>query len=665
MSLLYRKYFSINLSIVQGCYFQEKEIMNQILLIIAEVLGFLLFINLICLFFISRKSQHIMHSLLEILTHPESARISDATRVLQVILKDEIDKIDNNFKTMTNELQEQIKHTEEIKSALGEQNDKLITTADNAVKQIANMSQRLDNTVNGLGNIVASSGWNDVQHTTDNFSATMESLLNKIAETSSTTTQYATQINEQIDKSLESERQISEQLQSTFNANTENMEKLTASAKELDNRLNEIGNNVTNGFENVTKASAQYDETMHNNDKLLNDYLTKLSEFTKRANKELTRQVNTMTETANIVGANVRLAETSIDKQLNKLGTAIEELNNSTTNTVTSVRGITNELAGLTNRFDSEIHEFSTGVVKEIKDVSGVANETLESTKTAANEFANSVKTMGVGVRETLIEMNKAHTQLSGQSENLIKMSQDTTEQLKPLSELIEKYYAALPDLSAGSRDISENLNQIVNTLVEKIKLMKATINESLETINDSSNHLGDLAGQSRQQMIDLMSDYTKAVDAMQSLNKQMMVARASAPMDAIKIAPATNYKPLSAKDFMVNVDKLFEKLYEQAVDLTRASGSEIPEIVWNKYNDGDNKIFAKWLVKMFKATTGKQIRELLKSDKVFNSQSTQFVRNFEKILSGANQTNDADKIKSALLKTDLGMIYNTIVKNT
>ncbi len=638
--------------------------MNQTLLIISISLGFLLFINLICLFFISRKSQKVMQSLLEIMTHPEQAKIKDASRVLETILKDEITKIDDNFKSMANTLQNQIIHTEEIKKNLGEQNDKMILTADDAVKKIAVMSQRLDNTVDGLNNIVSSAGWTEIQHTTDNFAATIENYLTRIFETATSTTEQATQIQEQITQSLDTERQLNEQLQNSLKSNTENMEKLTAAAGTLQQQLADLSSSVTSGFENVTKASAEYDETMHNNDKLLSDYLTKLSEFTKRAGKELTRQVNTMTETANVVGANVRLAETSIDKQLRKLEGAIDSLNTTTTNTTASVRGVTNELSGLTNRFNGEIHEFSSSVVKEIKDVSGVANETLENTKNAATEFANSVKTMGVGVRETLIEMNKAHVQLSGQSENLIKMSTETTEQLKPLSELIEKYYVALPDLTAGSRDMSESLNQIVNTLVDKINLMKTTINESLEKINSSSTQLSDVAGQSRQQMIDLMSDYAKAVDAMQSLNKQMMVARASAPMDAIKVAPSASYKPISTKDFMASTDKLFEKLYEQSVDLTRASGAQIPDIVWNKYNEGDNTIFAKWLVKMFNATDKKQIGNMLKSDKVFNSQATQFVRNFEKILSGAEQTNDADKVKAALLKTDLGIIYTVISKN-
>ncbi len=638
--------------------------MNQTLLIISLSLGFLLLVSLVCLFFISRKSQQVMHSLLEIMTHPEQAKIKDATRVLQTILKDEITKIDDNFKSMASSLENQIAHTEEIKHVLGEQNDKLVSTADEATKKIALMSQRLDNTIEGLDKIVASNGWAEVQHSTDNFSATMESLLNRITDTSTTATENATKVQDQIAQCIEQEQQISEQLQTHFTNNTEDMDKLTAAANALQQQLTDLSSSVTTGFENVTNASQNYDETMHQNDKLLSDYLTKMSEFTKRSGKELTRQVNTMTETANVVGANIRLAETSIDKQLRKLESAIDALNNSTTNTTESVRGLTNELSGLTNRFDSEIHEFSTGVVKEIKDVSGVANKTLENTKSAATEFADSVKSMGIGVRETLIEMNRAHAQLSGQSENLIKMSTETTEQLKPLSELIEKYYVALPDLAAGSRDMSENLNNIVNTLVEKINTMKTSIAESLENINNSSTQLGNLAGESRQQMIDLMSDYAKAVDAMQSLNKQMMVARASAPMDAIKVAPSAPFKPISTKDFMNQTEKLFEKLYEQAVDLTRASNAEIPEIVWNKYNDGDTKIFAKWLVKMFNATDKKQIHELLRSDKIFNSQATQFVRNFEKILNGAEQTNDADKVKTALLKTDLGTIYTVIHKS-
>lgn len=638
--------------------------MNQILLIISMSLAGLLFVTLICLFLISRKSQRVMHDLLEILTNPEHVKLQSAVRVLDALFKDEINKMNDNFIAATRTLNSQIEHTEQIKQDLTVRTDKLNEIADDATRKIANMSQCLENTVIDLQNTISSTGWTEVQHTTETFTAHIDELLNKIQNATTSSAENSNKIQEQITKCIESEQQMSDQLQTSLKTNTENMVALTASTTELQQQLDSLSTNVTDGFNNVKTASNDYDETMRKNDKLLNDYLTKMSEFSKRADKELVKQLNRMTETANVVGARVRLSETSIDKQIHKLESAVETLNESTTTTKTSVNDVANELSGLTNRFNTEIHDFSNNVVKELQNVSGVANTTLENTKTAATEFADSVKGMGIGVRETLIEMNKAHTQLSGQSENLIKMSKDTTEQLKPLSELIERYYKALPDLSQGSKDISENLDAIVNALVEKIGVMKTTISESLQNINRSSAQLGDLAGQSRQQMIDLMSDYTKAVDAMQSLNKQMMVARTTTPMEAIKVTPNSNYKPVSTKDFLTTVDNILRKLYEQSVDLTRATGAEIPEVVWKKYNDGDYKIFAKWLTKMLAATDKKQIRELLKSDAVFQSQASQFIRNFEKILNGADQTDDANKVKTALLKSDLGVIYTTIKKN-
>ena len=181
---------------------------------------------------------------------------------------------------------------------------------------------------------------------------------------------------------------------------------------------------------------------------------------------------------------------------------------------------------------------------------------------------------------------------------------------------------------------------------------------ESTTAISDSAVKLEDLAGESRQQMIDLMSDYAKAVNTMQTLNKQMMVARASAPMDAIKTAPTESFGHVSSQDFLTQSERLFEKLHEQAMDLTRATGADIPDVVWKKYHSGDKTIFSKWLAKMLNAADKKRLKEMLKNDAVFRSQATQFVRSFDKILSHAQQTDNADKVSATLIKTDSGQIY-------
>lgn len=631
---------------------------TQILLIGAGVLCGMLAIVLGVLFFVSRRSQRVMESLLQLMTQPDRARVADASRVLQTILADEIAKIESSFQTMRDTLNAQIASANELKQELTVQNEKLVTTADDATKKVALMSQRLDNTVLGLHNIVSSGGWTDVQNITDNFSTTVNALLTQIDTTSTATAEQIATIQSQIDGWVATSETLGQNLKDAYNTNDEQMKNLSQQSDNLQQQLQTLAQSVTDGFNGVKTAAADYETVMTNNDKLLNNHLTKMDTFSKQSKKQLTSQMNSLTNTSNAVGGQVRLAEASIEKQTNKLTAAVETLMDSAARTETSVRGISNELATLTNRFNGEIKEFATAVVSELKTVSGVANTTLENTKTSANAFSESVKAMATGVRETLIEMNTAHTQLSGQSANLIKMSAETTAQLQPLSELIERYYSALPDLSQGSVEAGEKLQQIVASLNEKIGLMKSTVAESTDTISASAIKLEDLAGQSRQQMIDLMSDYAKAVNTMQTLNKQMMVARATAPMDAMGVAPAPTYGRVSATDFLKQAERAFENMHDLSLDLTRATGAEIPDVVWKKYHAGDKAIFSKWLAKMMNAADKKQVREMLKNDTVFRRQATQFIRAFDKIMSGAHNVDNPDAVSATLLKTDLGQIY-------
>lgn len=637
---------------------------TQILLIGAGVLCGMLAITLGVLFFVSRRSQRVMESLLQLMTQPDRARVADASRVLQTILADEIAKIESSFQTMRDTLNAQIASANELKQELTVQNDKLVTTADEATKKVVLMSQRLDNTVLGLHNIVSSGGWTDIQNTTDNFRTTVNTLLTQIDTTSAATTEQISTIQSQIDGWVATSETLGQNLKDAYNTNDEQMKNLAQQSDTMQQQLQTLAQSVADGFNNVKTTAADYETVMANNDKLLNDHLTKMDTFSKQSKKQLTSQMNSLTNTSNAVGGQVRLAEASIEKQTNKLTAAVETLMDSAARTETSVRGISNELATLTNRFNGEIKEFATAVVSELKTVSGVANTTLENTKTSANAFSESVKAMATGVRETLIEMNTAHTQLSGQSANLIKMSAETTAQLQPLSELIERYYSALPDLSQGSVEAGEKLQQIVASLNEKIGLMKSTVAESTDAISTSAIKLEDLAGQSRQQMIDLMSDYAKAVNTMQTLNKQMMVARATAPMDAMGVAPTPSYGRVSATDFLKQAERAFENMHDLSLDLTRATGADIPDVVWKKYHDGDKAIFSKWLAKMMGAADKKQVREMLKNDTVFRRQATQFIRAFDKILSGTKNADNPDNVATTLLKTDLGQIYAVLKAN-
>ena len=633
---------------------------GQVYLIAGGVLAGLLFISLIVLFFVSRRSQKVMKSLLDIMMRPERARVQDAVRVLNAILADEMIKMESNFQNIRDELNAQIAAATELKNNLDDQNSRLTATTDDATKKVAIMAQRLENTVSDLRGIVESNDWQDVEHSTDRFSASVNDLLGKIDATTADTDERVARIQSNIDKWLAAGDTLSQQLKSEFDSNTEQMKNLNAEYDTMRQNLTDLAATTATGFDNVKTSATDYAEIMENNNKLLDGHLLKLDTFGKQAKKQLTSQVNTLTNTANVVAGQVRLSETSIESQVRKLTDAVETLMQSATSTESAVRNISKELTELCNHFNKDITGFTNDIVGELKTVSGVANSTLENTKTAAGAFSESVRAMATGVRETLIEMNTAHTQLSGQSENLIKMSAETTAQLQPLSELIEKYYSALPDLARDSVATGDNLQKIVENLNEKIGLMRQTVSDSTTAISESAVKLEDLAGQSRQQMIDLMSDYTKAINTMQTLNKQMMVARATAPMDAINTTPtgAPAYGRVSAQDFLKQSERMFEKLHEQTLDLTRAAGVEIPDVIWKKYHGGDTTVFSKWFAKIMTAADKKQVREMLKNNAAFRSQATQFVRGFDKILTAARNADGTDKLAGTLAKTDLGQIY-------
>ena len=359
---------------------------NHILMIICGGLGFFLAVVLGMLFFVSRRSQKVMESMMTLMTRPERAKVHDAARVLQTILADEISKIRDNFQSMSGALAAQIDAAQNLKQELGTHNDNLVDIANDAVKKLSQMTQRLDNTVSGLTAVVDSVSWREVSDSAERFTSNLNELLAKIDTTSQEVTDKTDRIQTQIDNWMAGGEKMAAQLQSGFDSNIGQMRELGTQTDNMQQRLDALAQTTATGFQAVRAAAADYGELLENNDKLLAGHLTKMDTFTKQSKKQLAAQMNTLTSTANVVGGQVRLAESSIEKQVRKLTDAVETLMASAATTEASVRGISTELATLTNRFNGEIKEFASGVVGELKTVSGVANTTLENTRAAADK---------------------------------------------------------------------------------------------------------------------------------------------------------------------------------------------------------------------------------------------------------------------------------------
>ncbi|MCL2749316.1 MAG: hypothetical protein FWE50_04565 [Alphaproteobacteria bacterium] len=643
---------------------------NQAIFIILGVFAALLFALIIALFFVSRRSQKVMNSLLDLLMSPERAKIQGASRVVAEVMGREVERIEVGFGKISAVLEQHIMRAEALEKQLGMRNKELVAIADSAVKGTGKITDELEKQLSGFKKVIESKEWAKVENSAEDFQSHINELLNQIDNTVQESGQHAKTLQVAIDGWIESGKTLSGQMQADMELNTSQMNSMVLETDAMQQKLSDLSKSVAEGFAEVKREAVDYENLMTENDKLLGKQLDKMDAFSKQSKKLLTYQLNNLTSTANAVGSQIRLAEASIEKQEKGLTAAITNLMESSQTTEGYIKTIASEVSGLAGKFQIEIRDFATGIVGELNTVQGVATTTLSDTKQAAGAFSDSVRAMTEGVRETLMEMNAAHAQLTGQSAELVKMSTETAEQLKPLSELIEKYYSSLPELTRGSAEMTSQLSGEIESLDKRIRELGDAVQKSIAGMADSSLKLEHLSGQSRQQMIDLLSDYAKATDTMQTLNRQMAEARATAPMAAVAKVPeqrtqsANKAAAMNSGDFIKYSESIMEKLHELSVDLTRAVGAEIPAAVWNKYHAGDKTIFSKWFAKMLGAADKRRLRELFKNDAVFRSQATQFVRGFAKMMAGAEQTDNKDMVSATLLKTDLGQMYLALKAN-
>ena len=194
--------------------------LTGVLIIAGVLIGAVLVGALVALFFISRRSQQVMQSLLNIMTAPDRARVVDASRVLQTIMADEIAKISECFAEIRETLMSQIGVAEKLRGELATRNEALVNIANDAVMRVSQMTDRVDNTVAGLRGVVDSDAWGDVANATDRFAATVGETLEKITATTKDSSDKIAVIDEKIVNWTENTTNLANELNSTIDTKT-------------------------------------------------------------------------------------------------------------------------------------------------------------------------------------------------------------------------------------------------------------------------------------------------------------------------------------------------------------------------------------------------------------------------------------------------------------
>ena len=260
------------------------------------------------LFFVSRRSQRVMGSLLDLLLAPERAKIQDAANVVKRVMNAEVEHIEHSFKKMSAVLDAHIQRADALEKLLRDRNSEMVALADTAVKNIAVQTNALEKQLKGFYTVLDSKQWKNVSELSEKFQNRINGLLDEIKSTVQDANEHARVLKTTIDGWVESGKTLTGQLQSDLSNNTSHMNSMVIESDAMREKLTALANSVRDGFAGVKQESADYEKIMTANEKLLARQLEKMDAFTKQSKTLLVSQMNGLTSTANVVGGQIRLA---------------------------------------------------------------------------------------------------------------------------------------------------------------------------------------------------------------------------------------------------------------------------------------------------------------------------------------------------------------------
>lgn len=559
-------------------------------------------------------------TLAQILIDPSAAKLDDAKDLVAQLSSQHLAAVGASVSKMSANIELQIKRAEQISENLASDNARLVGTANSAAENLAKMTTLLDAKLSQFHSVVSSKEWEDISKNAREFNANTAELFKQADHLSIDVADRVSALKHCFAEFDEDSKRLNTTLSANLEGNTAQMNSFSVESDALISRLSALLESVADKFARVKDESAGLETNLRSNEKLVDAHMDKIATYTRQSKMLLDQQLGGLTNTASAVGSQIRLAESSIDKQQQILEKSVQTLMEHATDTEGFVKGISTQITTLTGRLQNEVRDMVTGMLTSLAQVSDNAETALAQTGQASAAFADS--------------MNQAR--------DMIEVSREVTGQLEPLSKLIVEYHDTLPALAKSSEQISEKIHQLGQAA-----------GDSAVGLADSSLKLEKLTEQSRQMMIELLSDYSDALTKMEHLTKEMESARSSVSVKKIeqKNAPAT-------ESFMARAGGMIEKLNEISVDLAQAAQTEIPDVIWDRYNGGDKAVFSKWFAKLIAAADKKRFKALFKSDSSFRGSATLFLRGFHKMLLDAQADDNKDAITSTLLKTDIGRVY-------
>lgn len=110
--------------------------------------------------------------------------------------------------------------------------------------------------------------------------------------------------------------------------------------------------------------------------------------------------------------------------------------------------------------------------------------------------------------------------------------------------------------------------------------------------------------------------------------------------------------------DFARRVALITESLNSNAIDISKALATDIPDTAWAAYLKGDRGIFTRRAVRLLETSEAKAIHQAFDRDDTFRDNVSRYIHDFEAILREVLSTRDGNALGVTLLTSDMGKLY-------
>lgn len=573
----------------------------------------------------------------------------------------------------------------------------------------------------------------DTSAKTDTVSANLQKTVQKVAEISK-------MFDEQQQQSLKSIDATIAKLTKTHDTIATQMDNFNSKVKEIDDdmslsvdKMNASSSNLKKIQQDLVKETSQAWQKLNEQTKYMETVGNKLQTQNNSISEMLENQKNNITDVVNAVITQTRLGEASMAQQYKYLTDATTEVAAKMQGINNNFKNNTGEIFDVVNKMSYEfdvlgdrllktseaLQKSSKESVKSLDQVSLRLNQCSEDLDETISHSVNNIgsvfgeyekylagfNTITAETSTSVVEINNL---ISAQSDNMIKISDDTKKlvdcfntvlndtslqlanrandaydkvkdlgsKLKQLGNEMDeaakltathleksgdKLRAAVSEIAANAERVSGNILSSGEVFVKQSQALSALADTTAEKVNQSLSDLVSAGKNFEEQGQKLMQSGARFNDELSAQVKDLNNSAERAALVTKNLSSV--YKDVKVDTFIKDSTKIINTLSNISVDINRLLNPKGEDDLWKRYYNGDNQIFIRSLVKSISSQQATAVRKEFERNGDLRRLVINYMNEFEGLVEKSKNHEHSGLLMAVIFDSDIGRLYYILSK--